>query len=184
MKPKLLLHICCGPCSTEVIKRLKADYEVVGFYYNPNIFPEDEYDKRLMDVQRVSALWRVLVDTGEYDHGRFLAAVRGLEQEPEGGRRCEACFRLRLEETARHAAANGCTVVASTLTIGRNKKAAVVNRLGLEACAKHGLSFLAADWKKKDGGLRSIELSRDLGLYRQEFCGCEFSRRPGDPGRS
>jgi predicted adenine nucleotide alpha hydrolase (AANH) superfamily ATPase len=183
VKPKLLLHICCGPCSTEVIKRLRPDYEVVGFFYNPNIFPEKEADRRLMEVQRVSALWRVLVDTGEYDHARFLAAARGLEQEPEGGLRCEACFRLRLEETARRAAANGCTVMASTLTIGRNKKAAVINRIGRDVCARHGLDFLEADWKKQDGNLHSVELARDLGLYRQEFCGCEFCRRPVDPGR-
>jgi epoxyqueuosine reductase len=183
VKPKLLLHVCCGPCSTEVIKQLKSDYEVVGFFYNPNISPEAEYFRRLAEVQRVSALWRLLVDTGEYEHGRFLAVADGLEHEPEGGLRCEACYRLRLDETARRAAANGCTVVASTLTIGRNKKAAVVNRVGRDACAKLGLEFLEADWKKKDGNLRSIELSRELGLYRQEYCGCEFSGRPGPPGR-
>ena len=178
LKPKLLLHICCGPCATEVIRRLRDEYEVVGYYYNPNIYPEEEYNKRLMEVQRLSALWRVLADAMPYEHGRFLEAARGLEGEPEGGKRCEACFRLRLETTARAAAANGCTVVASTLTIGPQKRAAVVNVVGREACAAHGVRFLEADWKKQDGYKHSIELSRDLGLYRQHYCGCEFSLRP------
>ncbi|MBM3331053.1 epoxyqueuosine reductase QueH [candidate division WOR-3 bacterium] len=177
MKPKLLLHICCGPCSTEVIRRLKDDYEVVGFFYNPNVHPEAEYNKRLMGVQRISALWRVLVDVGHYDRGRFIEAVRGLEAEPEGGRRCSACYRLRLEETARRAAENGCTHLATTLTIAPMKKAAVINPIGKEVATRHGLTFVDEDWKKRDGFRQSIELSRDLGLYRQNYCGCGFSRR-------
>ncbi len=177
MKPKLLLHVCCGPCATEVIRRLREEYEVVGFFYNPNIHPEEEHNKRLMEVQRLSALWRVLVDTAEYDHGRFLASVRGLESEPEGANRCPGCYRLRLEEAARRAADNGCTHLATTLTIGPMKKAAVINSIGREVAARHGLVFVEEDWKKRDGFKRSIELSKDLGLYRQDYCGCEFSRR-------
>jgi predicted adenine nucleotide alpha hydrolase (AANH) superfamily ATPase len=181
VKPKLLLHVCCGPCATEVLKRLREEYEVVGFFYNPNIHPEDEYQKRLMEVQRLSALWRVLVDTGEYDRDRFREAARGMEEEPEGGKRCEACYRLRLEETARQAKENGCTVVASTLTIGPHKKATIINAIGKEVCARHGVTFLEADWKKQDGFKHSIELSKDLGLYRQNYCGCEWSIRPHAP---
>jgi len=200
MKSRLLLHICCGPCATEVVRRLAADYEVVGFYHNPNIHPEEEYWKRLAEVQRLAALWHVQVDTGAYDHAAFLRAVRGLENEPEGGRRCAACFRLRLAAAADAARANGCTVVASTLTIGRNKKASVINRIGVEACLAAGhnpisssesglcpkaglcpesapLRFLEADWKKQDGARHGVELSRELGLYRQTYCGCEFSGR-------
>jgi hypothetical protein len=177
VKPKLLLHICCGPCSTEVIRRLMGDYEVVGFFYNPNIFPEEEYHKRLMEVQRISALWRVLVDVAPYNHERFLQAARGQEAEPEGGSRCHACYRLRLEEAARQAADNGCTHLATTLTIAPMKRAAVINPIGHEAAARHGLVFVEEDWKKRDGFKHSIELSRDLGLYRQNYCGCEFSRR-------
>jgi len=177
VKPKLLLHICCGPCSTEVIRRLKDEYEVVGYYYNPNIHPEEEYHKRLMEVERLSALWRVLVDVGQYEHERFLEVARGMEGEPEGGRRCAACYRLRLEETARKAKENGCTVVASTLTIGPHKKASVINAVGRDACAQHGVCFLEADWKKKDGFKHSLELSKELGMYRQDYCGCEFSAR-------
>ena len=177
MKPKLLLHICCGPCSTEVIRRLKDDYEVVGFFYNPNVHPEDEYNKRLMEVQRISALWRVLVDAPPYDHERFLAVARGLEERPEGGSRCLACYRLRLDETARRTAENGCTHLATTLTIAPMKKAAVINPIGRGAATRHGLVFVEDDWKKRDGFKHSIELSRDLGLYRQNYCGCEFSLR-------
>jgi len=175
VKPKLLLHICCGACATEVVRRLQADCEVVGCFYNPNIAPEEEYYRRLAQVQRISALWHVLVDTGPYEHERFLAAVAGLEAEPEGGRRCEACYRLRLEAAAAQATANGCGVVASTLTIGPGKRASVINAIGREACSRRGLQFLEEDWKKKDGYRRSVELSRDLGLYRQTYCGCEFS---------
>jgi predicted adenine nucleotide alpha hydrolase (AANH) superfamily ATPase len=177
VKPKLLLHICCGPCSTEVIRRLKDEYEVVGFFYNPNIYPEEEHARRLMEVQRISALWRVLVDAPPYDHGRFLAAARGLEAEPEGGSRCAACYRLRLEEAAGRAADNGCTCLATTLTIAPMKRAATINPIGREAAGRHGLVFVAEDWKKRDGFKRSLELSRDLGLYRQNYCGCEFARR-------
>lgn len=177
MKPKLLLHICCGPCATEVVRRLQDDYEVVGFFYNPNIEPEDEYLRRLASVQHLSAAWHVLVDVGLYEPERFLAVARGFEDEPEGGTRCERCFRLRLEETARRAAANGCTVVASTLTIGRNKRADVINRIGRAACAPLGLEFLERDWKKQDGFNRSVAYSRELGLYRQDYCGCRFSKR-------
>ena len=177
MKPKLLLHICCGPCATEVIRRLKDEFEVVGLYYNPNTSPEDEYNKRLMEVQRLSALWRVLMDVGPYDHGRFLEAARGLEEEPEGGSRCLACYRLRLEESARRAADNGCTYLATTLTIAPMKKAAVINPIGREVAARHGLVFVDEDWKERDGFRHSIETSKDLGLYRQNYCGCEFSLR-------
>jgi predicted adenine nucleotide alpha hydrolase (AANH) superfamily ATPase len=183
LKPKLLLHICCGPCSTEVIRRLKDDYEVVGCYYNPNIHPAEEHEKRLMEVQRLSALWRVLVDAVPYEHERFLEAVRGLEAEPEGGRRCEKCYELRLERAARAALESNCTHLATTLTIAPMKKAAVINPIGEAAAARHGLTFIGDDWKKKDGFKHSIELSKELGLYRQDYCGCEFSlaARRGNP---
>uniref|UniRef100_A0A7C4CB64 Epoxyqueuosine reductase QueH n=1 Tax=candidate division WOR-3 bacterium TaxID=2052148 RepID=A0A7C4CB64_UNCW3 len=177
MKPRLLLHVCCGPCATEVVRRLVADYQLVGFFYNPNIHPETEYLRRLGEVQRLSALWRVLVDVGPNEHDWFLAAVRGLEAEPEGGRRCAVCFRLRLEAAAGAALDNGCTVVASTLTIGPRKKAEIINAIGREVCAAHGVTFLAADWKKQDGFKHSVELAKGLAMYRQDYCGCEFSRR-------
>lgn len=177
MKPKLMLHICCGPCSTEVIRRLRNDYEVVGLFYNPNLYPETEYHRRLWEVQRLSALWHVLVDAGSYEHERFLATVRGLEKETEGRSRCVGCYQLRLEETARRARDNGCTHLATTLTIAPMKKAAVIHPIGCLAADRFGLVFVQEDWKKRDGFRRSVELSQELGLYRQNYCGCEFSRR-------
>ncbi len=175
MKPKLLLHVCCAPCATEVVLRLQDDYELVGLFYNPNIAPADEYYRRLAAAQQLSAAWHVPVDTGDYDHDRFLRIVRGLEDEPEGGRRCERCYRMRLEAAARRARENGCAVVASTLTVGPGKRAAVIDAIGRESCAVHGIEFLAGDWKKRDGFRRSVEESKRLGLYRQHYCGCEFS---------
>jgi len=175
MKPKLLLHICCGPCATSVVLRLKEEFEVVGYFYNPNLAPAEEHFRRLAEVERLSALWHVLVDVPVYDHDRFLASVRGLEQEPEKGVRCRACFSLRLEAAAEAARANGCTVLATTLTIGRNKPARAINPLGRTACAARGITFLEADWKKEGGADRSAELAKGLGMYRQDYCGCEFS---------
>jgi epoxyqueuosine reductase len=178
MKPKLLLHVCCGPCATEVVQRLKDEYEVVGFFYNPNIAPADEYFRRLAEVERLSALWHVLVDAPAHEHEQFLAVARGLELEPEGGTRCAACFELRLNAAAAAAQANGCSMMATTLTIGRNKRADAINPIGRAACAQQGIRFLEADWKKQDGAKRSAELARELGMYRQNYCGCEFSSRP------
>ncbi len=177
MSPKLLLHICCGPCATEVVRRLKDEYEVVGFFYNPNIYPIDEYQRRLAEVQRLATSRDVSIEVGGYDHPRFLELVRGLEDEPEGGGRCRVCFRMRLEQTARKAVETGCLVAASTLTIGPNKRADVINPIGRDVCAAHGVGFMEADWKKKDGFRRSVKMSRELDLYRQDYCGCEFSMR-------
>lgn len=153
------------------------DYETVGFFYNPNIAPEEEYLHRLAAVQELSVIWHVPIDYGPYAHERFLEAVRGLEAEPEGGQRCKKCFRLRLEAAAEMAKVNNCTLLASTLTIGTNKRANLINSIGREVClaASAPLRFLAADWKKQDGFRHSVELSRELGLYRQHYCGCEFS---------
>ncbi|OYD17333.1 hypothetical protein CH330_00465 [candidate division WOR-3 bacterium JGI_Cruoil_03_51_56] len=173
----LLLHICCAPCATEVIHRLENNYDIIGFFYNPNIFPEKEYQKRLIEVQRLSALWHLPLDVGEYDHDRFLEMVKGLEKEPEGGKRCQVCYRMRLEQTAMKAKGNGCQVIATTLTISPHKRAAVINPIGREVCSQYGLRFLEGDWKKRDGFKHSVEISKGLGLYRQDYCGCEFSLR-------
>ncbi len=174
--PSLLIHICCGPCATGVVGRLKESYNTIGFFYNPNIFPEEEFQRRLSAVQEVARMWSLRLETGEYEHDRFLLAVRGLEDEPEGGRRCERCFYLRLERSVQMARGLGCAVLASTLTIGPNKRAAVINRIGTELCNRVGIEFLAVDWKKGNGFKKSVQLSREFGLYRQVYCGCEFSR--------
>lgn len=175
LRPKLLLHICCAPCATAVLRRLRDGYDIVGWFDNPNIWPEDEYSRRLLAAEQLSALWHVQLDVAPYDHGRFLAAVYGQEAEPEGGSRCLTCFRLRLESAAAAAIANGCSVVASTLTVGRNKRAEVINSIGRTVCAQYGLHFLEGDWKKRGGQQQSVVVSRELGIYRQHYCGCEFS---------
>ncbi len=175
MKPRLLLHICCGPCATVVIERLQGQYQITGFFYNPNIFPPEEYQRRCEAAERVAAFYNIQLIPGGYDHDAFLRAVSGLELEPEGGSRCDVCFRLRLMAAGRQARELGFTLFASTLTVGPNKRAELINRLGREAEGQSGVLFLAGDWKKQDGFRRSVELSRQLGLYRQHYCGCEFS---------
>ncbi len=186
MKPRLLLHICCAPCATVVIKRLRSEYELTGFFYNPNIFPGEEYQKRLLGVEILMQNWQFGLIIGNYDHQRFLAAAKDPGDEPEGGRRCEICYRLRLSETVVKAKELGYQVVASTLTVGPNKKAVVINRLGSELALRFGIEFLSADWKKQEGFKESVVLSRSLGLYRQHYCGCEFSllRLPPAFGRT
>lgn len=172
---RLLLHICCGPCATIVIERLRENYQVCGFFFNPNIYPQEEYELRRRAAERVANFWNIPLFNGEYDHNRFETAVKGLEAEPEGGARCLVCFRLRLNETALWAKQAGFRLIASTLTVGPNKKAKVINQIGNEVVKELGIRFLAGDWKKQDGFKQSVELSRRLELYRQHYCGCEFS---------
>ncbi len=175
-KPLVLLHICCAPCASAVIKRVQNEYEIKGFFYNPNIFPESEYQLRLSGVRRLADILGIEIDSGDYEYDRFRELVLGLEREPEGGKRCLLCYRLRLERSGQEAKANGAEFLATTLTIGSNKKAAVINPLGAEICARLGIKFIAGDWKKQNGFKHSVEISRNLGLYRQNYCGCEFSQ--------
>ena len=172
---KLLLHICCGPCSTTVVERLSEDYDITGFFYNPNIYPEDEYYRRLEAARASLARFDVPFVEGPYDPEAFSNAVAGFEEEPENGARCTVCYRLRLSKAAGYGAQNGFDIIASTLTLGPQKKAAVINPIGHEVAGEAGLTFLDGDWKKKDGFRRSIELSKEFDLYRQHYCGCEFS---------
>jgi len=184
---RLLLHICCGPCATVVIERLREDYEVTGYFYNPNIHPEEEYRHRLEAAREAAGRLGVPLIEEMYEPKEFYEAVRGLEQEPENGARCPVCYRLRLGRTAEAARERGFEVIASTLTVGPTKKAAVIDPIGAEAAEKAGVRFLPGDWKKKDGFKRSCEMSRAFGLYRQHYCGCVFSMRdkpsPAEPDR-
>ncbi|MFC1607602.1 epoxyqueuosine reductase QueH [Candidatus Latescibacterota bacterium] len=174
---KLLLHICCGPCSTTVVERLAEAYDITGFFYNPNLYPEDEYYRRLEAARASLKRFGVTFVEGPYEPDVFRQAVDGYEHEPENGARCPVCYRLRLTKTAEYAAENGFDIMASTLTLGTQKKAVVINPVGHEVAVKAGILFLDGDWKKKDGFRRSIELSREFDLYRQHYCGCEFSMR-------
>ena len=176
-RPRLLLHSCCGPCSSAVIERLAPHFDLTVYYYNPNIAPEEEYRRRLATQrQLVEALGGAVLVEGEYDHAAFLAAVKGLEGEPEGGKRCTACFRLRLEATARRAAEGGFDWFCTTLSVSPHKDAARLNAIAAELAARYGVPALPADFKKREGYKRSIELSRRFALYRQDYCGCEFSK--------
>lgn len=174
-RKKLFLHSCCAPCSTHAIKLLGEVFDVTVFYFNPNIYPQREYEKRLAEQKKLCALWNVPLVEGEYDPEVFYGAVLGLENEKEGGARCAVCCALRLEETAKRAAAAGADYFGTTLTVSPLKNAVSVNEAGRALAHKYGVAYLVADLKKKDGYLDSVRTSRELGLYRQHYCGCEFS---------
>ena len=176
-RPRLLLHSCCGPCSSYVLEYLTRYFEVFLSYYNPNIQPREEYDLRLEN--QLCVLGRIpgvtLVPCG-YDGGAYDEAVRGLEDEPEGGARCTECFKLRLDFAAREAKRLGCDYFATTLTVSPHKDAQRINAIGEALAGKYGVKWLPGDFKKRDGYKRSIELSREFGLYRQDYCGCLYSK--------
>ena len=178
--PTLLLHSCCAPCSSAVLEELSQFFRVTVFFYNPNISPETEYRKREEELKRLITemdfIHPVSFLAGNYDPERFYEASRGLANVPEGGERCERCFRLRLSEACQAAAQGGFDYVTTTLTISPLKNAELLNTIGEEEAEKAGVRFLPSDFKKRDGYRRSIELSREFGLYRQDYCGCAFSR--------
>ena len=179
--PRLLLHSCCAPCSSYVLEYLSAYFEITVFYFNPNISPEEEYGKRVEEQKRLisqmPASHEIHFLEGRFDPKEFYGAVRGLEHIPEGGERCHACFRLRLEETARQASEKGYDYFTTTLTISPLKNAAILNEIGEELAGRYKVRWLPSDFKKKNGYRRSVELSREYDLYRQDYCGCVFSRQ-------
>ena len=185
-RPQLLLQSCCGPCSSYVLDYLSRYMDITVLFYNPNIWPQAEFDRRL-DTQRqlldAAAFPGVRLLPHTYDSQIFFSAVAGLEQEPEGGKRCAVCFRLRLEETARLAAQNGYACFGTTLTVSPHKNASLINEIGLSLAEKYGVQWLPADFKKRGGYLASIQLSKQYGLYRQNYCGCKFSMRPEETGK-
>lgn len=167
---KILLHVCCAPCSTEVIERLKDEYEVTLFFFNPNIQPQEEYQKRLSDARLIAERTGLELIEGRYEPERWNDQVKGHENEPEGGERCNICYRMRLQETAKNA--EGFDIIGTTLTISPYKDADKINSIGREI----GIPFLESNFKKKDGYRKSIEHSRMHGLYRQDYCGCLYSK--------
>lgn len=179
--PTLLLHSCCAPCSSYVLEYLSAYFRITVFYYNPNIYPEEEYYHRVKEQQRLISQMPLIHPAefleGHFEPKEFYDAVRGLEQIPEGGARCHACFRLRLEETARQAVKGGFDYFTTTLTISPLKNAQVLNELGQEIGEKYQIAWLPSDFKKKNGYRRSVQLSQEYGLYRQDYCGCVFSKK-------
>ena len=179
-KPKLLLHSCCAPCSTFCLEKVTPYFETSVFYYNPNITIESEYEKRLneqINFVNLVYLGSVNVIAGEYRIEDFLTKIKGLENEKEGGSRCKICYYLRLEETCKKAKELGYDYFSTTLSISPHKNATWLNEIGEELSNKYGVKYLYADFKKEGGYLRSIELSKLYNLYRQDFCGCEFSKK-------
>jgi epoxyqueuosine reductase len=180
---RLLLHACCAPCGTHPFTVLRDAFDVVVYFDNPNIFPESEHEARLREIRALGERWGFAVEDAPYDHGAWLDRVAGLEDEPEGGGRCGECFRFRLERTAERARRLGRTAFATTLTVSPHKDASRINRIGAEVAAASGVAFHADDFKKQDGFRKSCVLSREAGLYRQDYCGCEFSQREAQKRR-
>jgi predicted adenine nucleotide alpha hydrolase (AANH) superfamily ATPase len=175
-KPKLLLHTCCAPCVTVPVERTRSDYEVSCFFYNPNIHPKDEYLKRLKELIKLTKELDFKIIIPDYDSKHWFELVKGLEDEPEGGKRCAVCFNMRLQEAAKYAKQNKFDSFTTTLSISPYKNSKLINQIGIEIGEQYQIAFLETDFKKKDGYRRSMELSKQHKLYRQKYCGCVFSR--------
>lgn len=182
-RPSLLLHSCCAPCSSYVLEYLSSYFEITVLYFNPNISPAQEYEKRAEEqkrlIQDVFEQKGVTFRAGRYEPETFYEAVKGMEQEPEGGKRCFVCYEQRLREAAATAKEGGFDYFTTTLSISPLKNAAKLNEIGGRLAEEYQVPYLFSDFKKKNGYRRSIELSREYGLYRQNFCGCVFSKRSG-----
>lgn len=176
-KPKLLLHSCCAPCFTGCIERLKDAFLVTVLFYNPNMDSKQEFDLRCNEQMRICSEFGVDFKKIDYNHKEFLDCVKGKEDCPEGSFRCYDCFKLRLEKTAQFGCQFGYDYFATTLTLSPLKNAEKINEIGLQVQERTGVKYLVSDFKKKGGYIRSIHLSKDLNLYRQNYCGCEFSKR-------
>ena len=182
VRPRLLLHACCAPCSSYVLEYLARYFDITVFDYNPNISPESEFLARTEEILRLVDEMpfgegeRPRVDVGRYDPERFYAAVKGHEGDHEGGERCAICFALRLEESAEVAKRGGFDYFTTTLSISPLKNARVLNRIGGDIAERYGVPYLFSDFKKRNGYKRSVELSTLYNLYRQDYCGCIFSK--------
>lgn len=182
-RPTLLLHICCAPCSTHVISLLAVRFDLAGLFHNPNIHPGAEYALRRGEAARFCRGRGIPLLCTAYRPGDWFSTVRGREGDPEGGVRCALCIRMRLDETARAAALGGFDCFGTTLTVSPHKDAGLINVIGAEAARRHGVRFLAADFKKGDGYAASCRMSRLHGLYRQRYCGCIYSAMGGGGAR-
>ena len=172
---RVLLHVCCGVCAGSVAERLLAEgHSITGYFFNPNIQPAEEYEKRLQVAQTVAESIGFPIETGDYQPDDWLKKTVGLENEPEGGRRCEVCYRVRLVSAFQFMKENNCEVFTTTLTVSPHKPAAIINSIGKQI---GGDKFLARDFKKKDGFKRANEIAKQLGVYRQHYCGCIYSMK-------
>ena len=179
-RPSLLLHSCCGPCSSYCLEYLKKYFDITVLYYNPNIYPEEEFDRRAAEQRRLieECMEGVKLIISSYDHSEFTEYIKGYEGEKEGGARCEKCFKLRLEKTAGTAREGGFDFFGTTLTVSPHKNAQIINSVGERIAQEFTIApaWLYSDFKKKNGYKISIELSQKYGLYRQNFCGCEYAK--------
>ena len=182
--PSLLLHSCCGPCSTYCLWYLSQYFHVTVFYYNPNIYPEEEYYMRAKEqkrfIEEFPAKYPISFVEGDFDTRRFYDMAKGLEDVPEGGERCFKCYEMRLRESAEYAKEHGFDFFTTTLSISPLKNAAKLNEIGAHLEEEYGIKYLYSDFKKKNGYKRSTELSTEYGMYRQYYCGCVFSKRQRD----
>lgn len=182
--PRLLLHSCCAPCSSYVLEYLSRYFAITVLYYNPNISPAEEFARRAEEQQRLIGEMPhhhpVSLIVGDYAPERFGEIAKGHENDPEGGERCFACYRLRLEEAARAAKGGGFDYFTTTLSISPLKNAAMLNEIGKELADEYGVSYLFSDFKKREGYKRSCQLSAEYGLYRQDYCGCIYSKRDAE----
>ncbi len=183
-RPRLLLHACCAPCSSYVLEYLSEYFDITVYFYNPNIYPEDEYAFRSEELRRLvremPLKGKANVVVTDYISDEFYNLAKGREDIPEGGERCRICYRLRLERAAEYAARNGYDYFTTTLTISPYKNSAWLNEMGAELSKVYGVEYLFSDFKKRNGYKRSCELSEQYGLYRQNYCGCEYSKRAPD----
>ena len=179
--PRLLLHSCCAPCSSYTLEYLSRYFDITVYYFNPNISPKQEFDKRFEEQKRLISQMpfknSVTLVEGAYNYDDFLEIAKGLENVPEGGERCFRCYKMRLESTARLAKEQGFDYFCTTLSISPLKNSQKINELGFEIEEKYGVKWLPSDFKKREGYKRSIQLSREYSLYRQNFCGCVFSKK-------
>lgn len=177
---KLLLHSCCAPCSSYTLEYLSQYFEITVFYFNPNISPIQEFEKRFDEQERLihvlPAKHKISLLKGEYDYNEFLQIAKGYEDVREGGERCFRCYRMRLEKTAKVAKEQGFDYFCTTLSISPLKNSQKINEIGYETAQKYGVQWLPSDFKKREGYKRSIEMSREYNLYRQNFCGCVYSK--------
>ena len=181
-RPKLFLHSCCAPCSSYCLMYLAQYFDIIDFYYNPNIAPKEEHDKRALELKRLVGTlkeeygYNIEFIEGEYEPEKFYEMAKGLEDLPEGGERCFKCYKLRMEEAARLAREMGADYFTTTLSISPLKNAAKINEIGEELAEIYGVRHLPSDFKKREGYKKSLELSKKYELYRQNYCGCIYSK--------
>ncbi len=186
-KPSLLLQVCCAPCSSYVLEYLSFLFDITLFFYNPNISPKEEFDLRLAELQRftnAAGYHGISIQSPPYDSAAFYDRIRGMEDLPEGSKRCRICYELRLRKTAKAAKEGSYDYFCTTLSISPYKNAGWLNEIGLSLEKEYGVRWLCSDFKKNDGYKRSIALSKEYGLYRQDYCGCIFSKEEAKKRRA